>query len=504
MGDFLERDICFFDDRAVDAQVLVAVISSVPVGWVRYSARRFFKYVDGHRVARMRPAAVVNFPVTSSLRPDVWLKLYDAVLGSLFEIGIGWSATYLPRDAHGPAEFLDSIGYESLGSGISPSDPFGVQEIYLRKCTAARGFIRPDLTPEYAKAPLLDTAAAATAPRPERASWESQLAYSGYSGYPWITTFLKNVLEPRSTLLSVPCGTGDIFRLMPVSMIQEFRRGVGVDLLKRNTDFAEQRLVDPNIDLLNMALNSFFWAAGKGIWQPDEAREIFNDIAGLAGRLMLSDESSDYFSQIQSIHHEAVQGGAITDWFAATKALATLLTCSPTPSIVHTSGRTAPEIFARCSDVASQYGRPIFNYLSTTIFPRSYFVEEETRAAGLHRIQSRTEFTNENMFTMELNERFDIVLVWEATLMTAAVGRETEFVENLLRHVKRNGCLLLTGIRADDGRVGQELMNAGAALAKAGCEVSYGSMRPRATSWAATFVDTPRFPYLAAIPTREV
>jgi SAM-dependent methyltransferase len=500
IGDFLERDIALFDDRQVDAQVVVAVNEGMPVGWIRYSPRRFFNYSDGSTEGKMRSAAIIEFPVTNRYRPVVWSALFDAVLGALFEIGIGWSATSLPEGARGPAQFLEDVGYERLGEARSDLVERPVAwQVYIRKCTAARGFRRLDLTPGYTNVPFLLTATAATAPKPERESWEPRLIYSGYSGYPWIPGVLRYLLEPGATLLSVPCATGDLFRLMPVAMMPSFRHGVGVDLLERNVMFAKGRLEDPNIDLLNIALNSFFWSADRSIWSQDESRELFQEICGLAGRLMLPDEASDYFSQIQAIHREVVRGGAITDWFAATKALATLLTRSPSPSIVRLSS-AGNEMFTQCASISERFGRLIYDFISTSLFPSGYFDEEETRAAGTHRVASRTEFVNDNMFTMQLNERFDVVFVWEAALMAASVGREVELVENLLRHVKPGGCLIMTGIRTDSGHIGRELSTAGSVMAAMGCRVTYGTVLPRASRWAIPFVSTPRFPYLAAIP----
>ncbi len=507
IGDFLERDIALFDDREVDARILVALDGNVPVGWIRFRPRRFYTFSDGGNSSKMRASATIDFPVTVRYQPHIWNTLFDATLGSLFTMGIGWSATPVPEGAHGPIRFLEGIGYQRLGDTRSPNQVRGTtvaMHVYIRKCTAARGFIRPNLTPEYTRVPLMFTAAAATAPRPERDAWDAQLIYSGYSGYPWITSVLRYLLEPGASLLSIPCATGDLFRFMPVSMIPKFRRGLGVDILERNTDFAKRRLEDPNVDLLNMALNVFFWIADNGTWSTAEAQEHFVNICGIAGRLMLPDESGDYFGQTLAIHREVIRGGAITDWFAATKALATLLTCSPTPSIVRPSGRTVSQLFDRCLDITDRYGREIFDFVAAGVAPRGHFDEEETRASGMHHIASRTEFINENMFDLALGERFDVVFVWEATLMTAAVGREIEFVETLLRHVKPGGSLILTGIRSETGNAGRELLTVGSALKEMGCRVRYGSILPKPARWAIPFVGTPRFPYMVATPHKEI
>jgi hypothetical protein len=507
IGDFLERPGFLFDDRAVDAVTVIAMRGESPAGWIRFYPRRLVQYIAGTVGVRMRSAAIIDFPVTGRLDSAVWLLLYDAALGALFETGIAWSVTHLPKGANGAGQFLEQIGYGPLGEAppsLSNDGLYALHDIYIRKCTAARGFIRPDLTPEYSKAPVLTTATVSTAPRPERTTWESQVIYSGYSGYPWLSHVLERLLDPGATLLSVPCGTGDLFRLLPASMISRYRRGVGVDFLDRNTSFARARLIDPNVDLVNMALNCFFGMVRKGYWPLDEARQMFESICNVAGRLMVADESTNYFGQICAIHRESVRGGAITDWWAASKALATLLLCSPTPSVVRSSGRTVADVFTRCVEIARLFGRDIFDHMCASLLSRSYFEDELTRAAGIQRIEARTEFVNEDMFTMNLSERFDVVFVWEATLMTAGVGREIEFVENLLRHVRRGGCLVLTGIRSPEGRIGQELMTVGSAMSKMGCQVYCGSIRPRASRWAISYAENPRFPYLVSVPSGEI
>ncbi len=117
---------------------------------------------------------------------------------------------------------------------------------------------------------------------------------------------------------------------------------------------------------------------------------------------------------------------------------------------------------------------------------------------GMALDQGMLSFVHADMYELELNRRFDVILVWEAALMVVADNRQDQFAAMLKRHLSDRGLIVITGIRTSQPFFPHELVILGRQLADQGFSVTTGNMRFQPAPWAFQSIQEKWCPVLVA------
>jgi hypothetical protein len=484
----------------------VALLGEEVLGWVRFFPRRLLLYRDSQAgLERLRPAALIEFPVTERFTPDIWEALLEYAFAELFELGVGSAGIYLPPECSRHAAFLQKMGFYRFAE--CDSLPYiraqGYSQtcsVWLRPCSAARGYLRPDMYGYLAKAGVLYTANVNTAPDPSAEFWSQSLVYSGYSGYPVLSDFLDTLVEDDvRSILSVPCATADLFRLLPTEKLKKLDYGTGLDITDRNLSFGKARLLQPHLDIISMLMCHAFFAYEKGGLSID-ITELLAQLCAAAGRRLTVPEATEYYQQLQAAFAEVVLGGAITDWFALMKGFGRFLALSVEPNIF-IAPKPNEDGFQYCVELAEKKIGPtsvldIVNKLGLdALFEEEWENGREAKSAFE---SGRIELKNDDMFTMDLGKQYDLIFVWEAALMVVGANKEEAFLDRLRAHLKPKGRIVLTGIRAAEGQWPRDLTIMMHMFSKSNFKTSLIGIKPRPARWAFGYIMDSWFPVLIA------
>ncbi|GAB1692271.1 hypothetical protein [Krasilnikovia sp. M28-CT-15] len=440
-----------------------------PVGRISVYPQRLLPYRDPDTGgAKLLSAALVEFPTTAFMAPDVWDMLFEAALAHVTTVGV-----YLPPECRRHVDYLQGLGFKRYAD-----DYDSTRSLYLRHGPTGD---RPPVYPILPGTNLMRTANASSALMPETEAWAAVENYSGFSGYAWLTPLLDSLLGSPTRLLSMPAGTGDVLRLLPERLLHTVEACVGVDILDRNIEFARARAAHPHVDTLNMLVSATFLEAGV-TGDPAPALALLREVCARAGRPVGYDAARDLYIELRAVAGEALTCGGIADWFALTKGIGRFVagpdTLMPSVALADAIGPDGVRALA-----ARHGGLPD---------PAS-FVELRDRGG--------VAFETGDMFAYRSARRFDTIFVWEAMLIVAAAGRQREYVEMIDANLATGGTVVLTGIRRDDGRPGRDLEILAAEFRRTGYTVVVTDASPPTSRWARGLLPQPVFPVLIATRT---
>lgn len=507
VSDFIDRKYTLTLPLVEDSysRILVALKNYEPIAWLRFFPRRLLLYRDPNSsIERLLPAALIEFPITEHFIPELWSDLFDYAFGELFQQGSNHAGIYIPPEMNRHSVFLKNLGFNHVAE--CDSRPFlenlGFDKtcsLWVRKCQVARGYLRPDIYPEIAESGILYAADVSTAPNPDMEFWSQALIYSGYSGYPYLPNIFGTLIPSNvQKLLNVPCATGDIFRLLPVSNFNNLKLAIGVDIVQKNLEFAKVRLKYPQLDLLNMIVcHAFFRHRNNSLDIPIE--QFISQLAHMCGRQGTSQEISEYYLQMDAAFGEVVLGGAITDWFALLKGLGRLLAQSPEPDIFISGGKGI-NTFDYCELIAKKIDENGIKRLLYLLKEDKLLSEVSKSGYIANRLYEKgiINFINADMFKLNLNVKFDCIFIWEAMLMVVGIGLENEFLSLLDNHLAKDGILIITGIRRPAGTWPQELYLCQKRLYLMNYNTQLTSITPQTSPWAFGYSKQINFPVLLA------
>jgi hypothetical protein len=475
--DFLERQPGRRADSVDDLYERVYVAHDGdrddPAGRISVFGQRLLPYRDPDTGgAKLLSAALVEFPTTAVMAPEVWDALFLTALAQVPTVGV-----YLPPECRRHVDYLSGLGFKRYAD-----DYDSTRSLYLgHGATAGR---RPAVYPISPGTNLMRTANASSALMPETEAWAAVENYSGFSGYAWLTPLLDGLLGSPTRLLSMPAGTGDVIRLLPERVLGTVEECVGVDILDRNIEFARARADRPYLDVLNMLVCAAFLEA-RVTGDPVPALSLLRDVCARAGRPLDDGVARDLYVELRAVAEEALTCGGIADWFALTKGIGRYVGGQDTP--------------APCVSLVDAIGAGGVRALATTHgnlpAPDRYAAPDAFAAL---RGSGAVSFEAGDMFGYRSARPFDTIFVWEAMLIVAAAGRQREYVEMIDANLAAGGTVVMTGIRRDDGRPGRDLEIVEAEFRRGGYATVVTDAAPPTDRWARGLLSQPVFPVLIA------
>ncbi len=507
LQDLLNRNIDLslpvYEDT--NKKIVVAFDNEKPVGWIRFFPRRLLL----HRSANVgldffKSAALIEFPVVERFEPYNWEALIEFALGELFQIGASWAGIYLPTESKRHVEFLETLKFVKYADcdNIAFLRTQGYERacgLWMRKCPVARGNRRPDLYPYLDRAGILYTADLTTAPDPSPDFWTQALLYSGYSGYPWLHNILDTFIDKGTkSILSIPCATADLFRLLPAEKINALEFGMGVDIVERSIDFGKIRLKYPHLDIINMLLCHMFFAHKNGTLNISII-DFLKKLCEMTGRSLDTAEAEEYYLQLQAAFMEIVSGGAITDWFILMKGLGRLISLSP-KSNIFIEPEKDDDSFRHIINFADKIREENIKEFIHELGKDALFSQDFAcgHAAKILFANKKIRLEKQDMFNLSIQRKFDVIFIWEAALMIAGAGKELIFLDKISPHLSRKGRIVFTGIRNQQQQYPRELEIIKKILSERGFDVSLIGIKPRAEDWAYGQVSNVWFPVLIA------
>lgn len=504
--DFLERTPAEaahrLDDTYQSVYVAFADGSDEPAGRVTLYRRSLLACRDPLTgTGTLINAGLIEFPVTPFLEPRLWDALFDVASAELSETGTGVVGTYLPPECSAHTDYVENLGFqrhsESDRLETSEFDAFITRSsLYVRRSGDRTRTGRPDAYPLSPSVNLMRTANAAMALRPETDAWAAVKNYSGYSGYPWLTPLLDRVLDAPKRLLSIPAGTGDTIRLLPERILTEIDTCVGIDILERNTRFARARHEQPYLDVLNQLVAGTFLET-KLTGDATPAVDLIADICRRAGRPLADGEAADLYVELRAVAEEALTCGGIADWFALTKGIGRFLEISPQPGVhldQSSDGRELDYCVSLMTAVTEEGVRELVDRHAPVRLVRPDVLDALRKKASSGDIA----FDAADMFTYRADLPFDTVFVWEAALIVARAGRQRDFVDMIDANLTPGGCIVMTGIRREDGRLGRDLEIVHAEFRRRGYTTAVTNATPPVERWARGTLTQPVFPLMFA------
>ncbi|MFJ1732945.1 hypothetical protein [Streptomyces sp. NPDC088254] len=506
--DFLERLPRQATDRVDDTHqsVYVAYPQGAPEGEPRSPLGRitvFRRNLLAHRNPATGTGALLNgslieFPVTAFLDPGLWDALFEKAYEHLSEDGARVVGTYLPPECSAHTAYLTDRGFERLAESdrltTAAYDAFQSKSyLYIRQ-SGQSSPRRPDAYPISPSVNLMRTANAAMALQPESAPWAAVRNYSGYSGYPWLTPLLDRLLDSPRRLLSIPAGTGDTIRLLPERILKDIDLCVGIDILDRNTRFARARHDRPHIDVLNQLLVGVFLEA-KLSADAAPALSLINDVCARAGRPLAAGEAADLYVELRAAAEEALVCGGIADWFALTKGISRYLRIAPQPGLYTDESSEGRELDYCLALEEALTGEEVLELAERHSPVRLASAD----LLGLLRKKASSGdfvFETADMFGFRTEQPFDAMFVWEAALIVARSGRQSDFVDMVDANLASGGVIVMTGIRREDGQLGRDLEIIRDEFRGRGYTTTQTNAAPPTDRWARGYLEQPVFPVL--------
>jgi hypothetical protein len=490
--DLLERPMSakFRDDYPfAQTLVLYEVDDAVPRGRITLYPHRLapFREIDTGR-ERFADVALLCFPTTPTEDRQLWDELFDRAEAIAASFSPAAVAVYLPSDCVHQADYLVSRGFARHGDADSSTalemTELPVPSVLYRRADVASHDTRR-LYP-LSETRLMRFANTSTALKPEPDAWHAVSNYAGFTGYAWLSNMLDDLLPSCSRLLSAPCGTGDVIRMLPRRILSGLQYCAGVDVLPRNVRFARGRLSDPYVDLLNIFLCSTLLDAARA-GSGESALSALHDLAETLGHPLSDEAANSLYVQLRAVALESFGCGGIADWFAALKMIAIAFLQPPPEQDPLDAALECVALLghARIDELFSRHPR--------------FCPPQLQLASSLSELQKAGAFDvfQADMFVYDAADPFDAVFVWEAMAMISSVGRQGDFTKMLARNTTDGATVVMTGMRRDDGLPGRDLELAADALSDVGYDSTIHSIAPIAASWAPG-LSRPTFPVLIA------
>lgn len=451
-----------------------------PVGFVSYQLQDVIVYISevtGRESLLL--GSLLHFPVTNTFAPPIWNPLIHEALDALAKLGATEVYTYVPNHGHRYRAYLRELGFQEMGycdnAEYLASLGFAQTCTVLAKSFSDRTQGQVDAYPYLAGSFVQLQADVRNAPRSNILDWEKAYMYSGYSGYPFMPDFLRKIVDRDvRSILSVPCATGDVLRFLPYSALPALESVVGVDVTPRFVAFAKERMQDPNIDLLNRFLCWAFYQDIAG-YTHGRARKILDQIWARLDVSIGEHDRLQTYAQMCAMFQRGVISGAIADWFCLTKGTAEV------------SFRDQHlDMFDKAATLSARLGEDFIHSLFQE-YQAAFMLEDDVDSRNACRQmldRGVAELVCWDMYDLDLNRRFDLILVWEAALMVVADGNQEQFVAMLKRHVNEGGYLVLTGIRMTQPTSPHELVTMAKLLTKSGFAVVTANLRFQPAAWS--------------------
>ncbi len=305
----------------------VALENGKPVGHISY---RLYEMIvsrqedTGHE--QLVLASLIEFPVTDLFEPPIWNALLSQALEDLQELGATRIYMYVPMRCLRYRNYLKGVGFEEIGfcDNLSYLAELGFNDTcsLFSKSLRHHGPVT-DIYPYLPDSFVQLQADVRDAPVSSLADWDKAYLYSGYSGYPFFSNFLRSVVPSNvRSILSLPCATGDVLRFLPYAAMPSLKAVIGVDITPRLITFARERLETPMIDVFNRFLCWLFYQDIQGYAPSTVVRAALGDVLEAVGKPVSETQFLHIYAQMRAMFRRGVLSGAIADWFCLSKGLA--------------------------------------------------------------------------------------------------------------------------------------------------------------------------------------
>lgn len=430
---------------------------------------------------------VLEFPKTADYDLNVWLMCFNEGEKYLKENGREWAFVYCPSDCQQAIETVMKREFEYLGacSNAGKNLYLGFQgnvAVFGKKLKGNKKNII-DLFPYATQANVRSNADATNAPSPDRKFWaKATMLYSGYSGLPLLADLLDSILGKENnikTVLSVPCSAGDTLLSLPPN--HNYENVVGMDITHELIEFGTARVKDPLLDVLNRFLiHLFFDNSLTFTITNEEIKKFIYELCKINNVALSEEILHSAFYQLREAFFACIKSPAISDYWILTKGVAGLVFHDKLNSKSKSHPLKLVPLFSEIPQFASFLYKSITQFDAWKIIDR---VHRQSKFSNELYKQGKITFKCKNVMNIEEDEKdfFDCIFGFECTLMFHASGIQKQFLNALIPRLKKEGIIVLTGIRNNDGSIPVELQKAQQYLSGNGFRAySFcGKVRPR-------------------------